>query len=70
MAAYGFGLFERSWVLRGFENVLMDVVVNADFYEELLDKLLAHQMEILDRLLKFPSMVFGFLMTGVFSRAC
>ena len=54
VAAYGFGLFERSWVLRGFENVLMDVVVNADFYEELLDKLLDHQMEILDRLLKLP----------------
>jgi uroporphyrinogen decarboxylase len=54
VAAYGFGLFERSWVLRGFENVLMDVVVNTDFYEELLDKLLDHQMEILDRLLKLP----------------
>ena len=54
VAAYGFGLFERSWVLRGFENVLMDIVVNTDFYEELLDKLLDHQMEILDRLLKLP----------------
>ncbi len=54
VAAYGFGLFERSWVLRGFENVLMDVVANLDFYEELLDKLLIHQMEILERLLKLP----------------
>jgi uroporphyrinogen decarboxylase len=54
VAAYGFGLFERSWALRGFENVLMDVVANIDFYEELLDKLLDHQMEILDRLLKLP----------------
>ena len=54
VAAYGFGLFERSWVLRGFENVLMDVVDNTDFYEELLDKLLDHQMEILERLLKLP----------------
>jgi uroporphyrinogen decarboxylase len=54
VAAYGFGLFERSWVLRGFENVLMDVVANLDFYEELLDKLVDHQMEILDRLLKLP----------------
>ncbi len=54
VAAYGFGLFERSWVLRGFENVLMDVAVNPDFYEELLDKLLNHQMEILERLLKLP----------------
>ena len=54
VAAYGFGLFERSWVLRGFENVLMDVVVNMDFYEELLDKLVDHQMEILERLLILP----------------
>jgi len=54
VAAYGFGLFERSWVLRGFNNVLKDVVANIDFYEELLDKLLDHQMEILDRLLKLP----------------
>jgi uroporphyrinogen decarboxylase len=54
VAAYGFGLFERSWVLRGFENVLMDVAINADFYEELLDKLLEHQMAILERLLKLP----------------
>jgi len=54
VAAYGFGLFERSWVLRGFENVLMDVATNVDFYEELLDRLLDHQMEILDRLLKLP----------------
>ena len=54
VAAYGFGLFERSWVLRGFENVLMDVVANLDFYEELLDKLLDHQLEILERLLLLP----------------
>ena len=54
VAAYGFGLFERSWVLRGFENVLMDVVINQDFYEELLDKLVDHQMEILERLLVLP----------------
>jgi uroporphyrinogen decarboxylase len=54
VAAYGFGLFERSWVLRGFENVLMDVVAEPDFYEELLDRLLEHQMEILERLLRLP----------------
>lgn len=54
VGAYGFGLFERSWVLRGFENVLSDVVENEDFYIELLDKLVDHQMQILDRLLKLP----------------
>jgi uroporphyrinogen decarboxylase len=54
VAAYGVGLFERSWVLRGFNNVLKDVAANIDFYEELLDKLLDHQLEILDRLLQLP----------------
>jgi len=35
----GWGLFERSWNLRGFENALMDALTAPDFYEELLDKL-------------------------------
>jgi hypothetical protein len=30
----GWGLFERSWNLRGFENALMDAAVNTEFYEE------------------------------------
>lgn len=54
VAAYGFGLFERSWVLRGFENVLMDMVENEDFYIELLDQLVEHQIGILNRLLRLP----------------
>ena len=35
----GWGLFERSWTLRGFENALMDAVINEDFYAEMLDRL-------------------------------
>ena len=35
----GWGLFERSWTIRGFENALMDVVAEEDFYAELLDRL-------------------------------
>ncbi|MBI2941731.1 MAG: hypothetical protein HYY04_14970 [Chloroflexi bacterium] len=35
----GWGLFEQSWRIRGFENALMDAVINADFYEELLHRL-------------------------------
>lgn len=35
----GWGLFEVSWILRGFENVLTDVLTAPDFYEALLDKL-------------------------------
>jgi uroporphyrinogen decarboxylase len=36
----GWGLFERSWNLRGFENILMDAITNPDFFEEALDKLM------------------------------
>ncbi len=35
----GWGLFERSWNLRGFENILMDAVAEPDFFEEVLDRL-------------------------------
>lgn len=36
----GWGLFERSWNLRGFENVLMDAVMEPEFFEKLLDRLM------------------------------
>jgi uroporphyrinogen decarboxylase len=39
MAGLGWGLFEVSWNLRGFENVMMDTVAEPDFYEEMLDRL-------------------------------
>jgi uroporphyrinogen decarboxylase len=35
----GWGLFERSWGLRGFENILMDMVTEPEFVEEVLDRL-------------------------------
>jgi uroporphyrinogen decarboxylase len=35
----GWGLFERSWNLRGFENALADAVLEPAFYEEMLDRL-------------------------------
>lgn len=37
-ANLGWGLFELSWNLRGFENALMDSICEPDFYEALLDK--------------------------------
>ena len=39
VSSIAWGLFERSWVLRGFENAMMDAIAEPDFYEELLDKL-------------------------------
>ena len=35
----GFGLFERSWLICGFENALAYMVGEPDFYAELLDKI-------------------------------
>jgi uroporphyrinogen decarboxylase len=35
----GWGLFERSWNLRGFENILMDAIDEPAFFEEVLDRL-------------------------------
>lgn len=50
----GFGLFERSWILRGFENALMDSIVNPDFYLELIKRIYEQQMALLDRILNLP----------------
>ena len=35
----GWGIFEHSWRMRGFENVLMDMLTDEDFYKELTGKL-------------------------------
>jgi uroporphyrinogen decarboxylase len=40
IASLGWGLFERSWNLRGFENILVDAIENPDFFEEVLDRLM------------------------------
>ncbi|MEW6355204.1 MAG: uroporphyrinogen decarboxylase family protein [Planctomycetota bacterium] len=40
IAGLGWGLFEISWNLRGFQNVLMDCIDHPDFYGEMLDKLM------------------------------
>ncbi|MBM3190269.1 MAG: hypothetical protein FJZ90_16310, partial [Chloroflexi bacterium] len=48
----GWGLFEQSWRIRGFENTLMDSIAEPAFYEELLDRLtelyLAHVAQCAD----------------------
>jgi uroporphyrinogen decarboxylase len=54
VAQIGFGLFERTWTLRGFDNALMDVSLNPEFYEELAERLAENQMEMLERILGLP----------------
>ena len=40
VAGFGFGLFERTWTIRGFVNALTDAIAEPDFYEELLDRIM------------------------------
>jgi uroporphyrinogen decarboxylase len=56
-----FGPFERSWMLRGFENVLADSILNPIFYEELLERITEMQLAQVDKLCELPidGMFFG-----------
>jgi len=35
----GWGLFERTWLMRGFENALMDIIAEPEFYDELIGRI-------------------------------
>lgn len=50
----GWGLFERSWNLRGFENVLMDAIIEPDFFEEMLDRLMHLYLAFVDYTADLP----------------
>jgi len=39
LCSCGWGIFEQSWRIRGFENALMDVIIHPEFYAELLERL-------------------------------
>lgn len=54
VASPGFGIFERTWVLRGFENMLADTIVEPVFYEDLVTAITDHQLAMLDRMLQAP----------------
>ena len=53
-AGFGFGLFERTWTLRGFNEILMDAAGDPAFYDALVEQVAQHQMAILERLLELP----------------
>lgn len=57
----GWGLFERSWNLRGFENLLTDVVTAPDFVEEAMDRLTDLYLTFVDYTadLKIDGILFG-----------
>lgn len=50
----GWGLFERSWNLRGFETLLMDVIDHPDFFEEMLERLMHLYLAFIDETCQLP----------------
>ncbi|MHB0874738.1 MAG: uroporphyrinogen decarboxylase family protein [Anaerolineae bacterium] len=54
VVGFGFGLFERTWTLRGFDGALMDAAADPGFYDDLVEAISEHQLAIIDRLLPLP----------------
>lgn len=50
----GFSLYERAWTLRGMDTLLMDFILNADFVDTLLDKILEYNLKVIDTAAKYP----------------
>ena len=59
IADVGFTLFERAWTLRGMDNILMDMVSEPDFLNELLDLITDYEFRLIDKILEYD--VDGFL---------
>ncbi len=51
----GWGLFEHSWRIRGFENVMMDCVAEPDFYGKLLDKIMELHLSHVEKCRDVPA---------------
>ncbi len=60
IGAIGFSLYERAWILRGIEPVLMDFVENPSFVEELFDRIVDFNLVIVARMCRFPVDAFHF----------
>ena len=50
----GWGLFERGWTLRGMENMLVDMIAESKFVDQLFERLCDHQMRVIDIALEYP----------------
>lgn len=51
---FGYSLFERMWILRGFENLLMDPYLYPDEFVALRDRVVEFSLRIIDRMLELP----------------
>lgn len=53
LGSIGFAVFERAWTLRGMENILMDMILEPDFADELLDRITDYNLKIIDIALEY-----------------
>lgn len=54
IAALGFTMFERMWILRGVDNALADFLLYPRFTHELMDRILEFNLEVIDILCQYP----------------
>lgn len=48
----GAGIFENAWYLRGFENWLMDLLINESYCRKLMDKIIEIKYDIIEKFLE------------------
>jgi uroporphyrinogen decarboxylase len=53
IAGIGYALFERAWTLRGMENILMDMVLEPSFVDELFEAITNFNIEFIDIALEY-----------------
>ena len=53
-AGIGFSMFERLWSYTGMEDALAYMITDPEFVHELLDRILAFNLRVLDILLEYP----------------
>ena len=54
MYTIGFSLFERAWTLRSMENILADFILEPDFVDELLDRIVEYNLQVVDLVARHP----------------
>jgi uroporphyrinogen decarboxylase len=54
LAGVRHALFERAWMLRGMENLLVDMIECPEFVDDLLDRITEYGLKVLDNLRAFP----------------
>lgn len=52
LAGLAMGLFERSWIMRGMENLLTDMLLEESFIQELLDGILDVHLRAMDMIVE------------------